>query len=312
MTDNPLSKGPQDPDPQNPYAQGVPGQPQPGYGQQPPVPPQPGYGEQPPVPPQQPGAYPAPGAPGGYPATPQPGYGQQPGGYPPPSPYGQVSPQVSIGDAFSYGWNKFTSNAGVVIGGFLTWGAGFVIISGLFFALLIGSLAVTYDPYTGTSSGGFGFGITTILFMIVVMALGYLAQAAMINVASVASSGRKVEFKDFFSFPNFGTVVLLALSIGAASGILSFTWIGSLAVAVFSQFMLFFAVDQRQSFADSVTNGWNLVTKNLGVSILVYLVVLLCTFVGSLLCGVGLLVAIPVAMFTTAYVYRRLIGQQPA
>ena len=49
-----------------------------------------GYGAPPPVPPQH-----------GYP--PQPGYG------------GQPAPRFSVGDAFSWSWNKFTSNASALI-----------------------------------------------------------------------------------------------------------------------------------------------------------------------------------------------------
>lgn len=315
MTDNPQGPGPQGPGPQNPYGQPGPGQPQPGYGQ-PPAQGQPpaGYPQ-----PGQPGAYPpAPGAqqPGAYPPPPQggqPPYGQAPGYPPAGSPYGQPGAQVSIGDAFSYGWNKFTSNAGVVIGGFLVWWAILAVVVVVMSFVALGSLFAGSDSSGNLSgAGAFGFGAGTLLFTPVVMVVSYLVQAAMINVASVASTGRKVEFRDFFSFPNFGTVILLCLVIGVANGLLSFTYVGSLAVTLFSQFMLFFAIDQRQGFVDAFRNGWDLVVKNFTPALLLMLVVLACTFVGALACGLGLVVGVPVAMFTSAFVYRRLIGQQPA
>ena len=48
--------------------------------------------------------------------------------------------------------------------------------------------------------------------------------------------------------------------------------------------------------------------KQLMVSALAVLVVI----AGAILCGVGLLVAIPIAVIGTAYTYRRLHGQQVA
>lgn len=275
-----------------PYGQ-QPGQP---YGQQPPAG-QP-YGQQPPY--GQPG-YPPPGQP----------YGQP--GYPPPNPYGQVGQPVQIGDAFTYGWNRFTQNAGVIIGGVLTYVAGLALLSILFYVLLIGTAVTTLDPETGTVStaGGFAFGIGTFVFVAIIAVLGFLVQAVVVNVSLLVTRGKKLEFADFFRFPNLGNVLLAALLIGLAVGILSITFVGGIVFAFFAQFTLYYVIDKNLGVLDAFKASFTVVSRNLGTVVLLFLGVYAAQIVGTLLCYVGLLVALPVAQIATAYVYRRLNQEQP-
>jgi len=292
--------------PGGPYGQ-QPGQP---YGQQPPAGQQPGqpYGQQPP--PGQPfGQQPPYGQPG-YPPPGQP-YGQP--GYPPPNPYGQVGQPVQIGDAFTYGWNRFTQNAGVIIGGVLTYVAGLALLSILFYVLLIGTAVTTLDPETGTVStaGGFAFGIGTFVFVAIIAVLGFLVQAVVVNVSLLVTRGKKLEFADFFRFPNLGNVLLAALLIGLAVGILSITFVGGIVFAFFAQFTLYYVIDKNLGVLDAFKASFTVVSRNLGTVVLLFLGVYAAQIVGTLLCYVGLLVALPVAQIATAYVYRRLNQEQP-
>src|SRR5262249_23484041 len=50
------------------------------------------------------------------------------------------------------------------------------------------------------------------------------------------------------------------------------------------------------------------VRANIGPAVLTYLMIVVITFVGALICGVGLLVALPVAMLFLVYAWRRLTG----
>lgn len=317
------------PAPENPYAAA-----------EPPVPPQEPVAQEPPAPqappaPAQP-ASPSPASPSGAPAAgaypppagPPPGqpYGQQPPGQPPygaqpgypPSagPYGQPGypgQPIQVQDAFSYGWNKFTQNAGVILGGVLTY---VVVLAGLsvaFWALLVGTATTTIDPQTGeiSTAGGFAFGFGTFLFVAVLVVLGFLVQAAVVNVSLLVTRGKTLEYADFFRYPNLGTVILVALLIGLATGVLAITIVGPIVFVFFAQFTLFYVIDKKLGVLDAFKASFTVVSRNLGTVVLLFLGVYLAELVGTLLCYVGLLVALPVAQIATAYVYRRLNAEQP-
>ncbi|MBM7820447.1 putative membrane protein [Cellulosimicrobium cellulans] len=330
------------PAPENPYAAAEPAvPPQEPVAQEPPAPAQPAS-----PPPASPdgapptGGYPAPAGPppaqpygapptGAYPpAGPPPAqpYGQQPpgqppyggqAGYPPPAgPYGQPGypgQQIQVQDAFSYGWNRFTQNAGVIIGGVLTYVAVLAGLSVAFWALLVGTAQTTVDPVTGevSTAGGFAFGFGTFLFVAVFVVLGFLVQAAVVNVSLLVTRGKKLEYADFFRYPNLGTVILVALLIGLATGVLAITIVGPIVFVFFAQFTLFYVIDKRLGVFDAFKASFSVVSKNLGTVVLLFLGVYLAQLVGTLLCYVGLLVALPVAQIATAYVYRRLNAEQP-
>ncbi len=307
---------------------------------EPPVPPQEPVAQEPPAPqappaPAQPaspspaspsgapaaGAYPPPagpppGQPYGQQQPGQPPYGAQPGYPPSAGPYGQPGypgQPIQVQDAFSYGWNKFTQNAGVILGGVLTY---VVVLAGLsvaFWALLVGTATTTIDPQTGeiSTAGGFAFGFGTFLFVAVLVVLGFLVQAAVVNVSLLVTRGKTLEYADFFRYPNLGTVILVALLIGLATGVLAITIVGPIVFVFFAQFTLFYVIDKKLGVLDAFKASFTVVSRNLGTVVLLFLGVYLAELVGTLLCYVGLLVALPVAQIATAYVYRRLNAEQP-
>lgn len=281
--------------------------------------------------PQDPGTPPAPGA--GQPAGQQPPYGQpgqqpygQPGypppgqpygapGYPPPgSPYGAADQPVQIGEAFNYGWNRFTQNAGAIIGGVLAWAAALLVLSLIFFFVLIGTASTSIDPVTNqlSTSGGFAFGFTTFLFIAIVVVLSLFVQAVVVNVSLLITRGKKIEFADFFRVPNLLNVILAALLIGLGVGILSITVVGGIVLAFFAQFTLFYVIDKNLGVLDAIKASFSVVSQNLGTVVVLFLGVYVAQVIGTLLCYVGLLVALPVAQIATAYVYRRLNHELPA
>ncbi|WP_147796105.1 hypothetical protein [Cellulomonas sp. Y8] len=128
MTENPGTTPPRDDEPQPSQGQppaGPPPAPQQPYGQQPP----PGQ----PYPPQQP--------------YPQPGYAQQPSG----APYGAPTAGTSVGDAFSWGWTKFTQQVGPFLLGVLAYLAVIVVVSAVLFAVILGGTVASVDPDTPRS-----------------------------------------------------------------------------------------------------------------------------------------------------------------
>ena len=277
---------------------------------------QPPYGA-----PTPPPGQPAPGQPyGQQPPAGQP-YGQQPYGQQPPAgqPYGQQSYQgapgqspIDVGAAFSYGWDKFTKNIGPILLGSLAWAVGIGILIGIFYAIIIGGAAAASSL---DSDGGFlavGFG-SMVLFLGVSLLLGMFFQAAATNVGLVATTGRSITVGDFFSIPNFSKALLTALLVGVATAVSTIVVVvGPLAVGFFGIFALHFAIDKGLGAVDAIKASIDVALKNAGQVALLMLLVAVANGVGVAICGIGLIVSMPVAMIATAYCYRRVVGQQPA
>lgn len=297
-----------------PPAPGAYGQPAPGgYGQ-----PAPGAYGQP-----TPGAYGQP-APGGYQPPPQGGYppaggyGQAPGGYPaaPPPPAGGYAavPPSPIGAAISYGWNAFTRNGGVFVGATLVW----LLISSVVFTLVLVAFG-GFANAVGTNDDGrasFGLSFSFILVIGIFSLVFYLVEAAFVRASLKLTYGQRVGFGDFFRFENATNVLITAVLIAGINLVLGLvTWIPligqviSLAANLALLFTLWFVVDKNLSPIDAIKASVALVRANLSTTILFYLLAGVILFVGFLLCGFGALVAIPVVLVATSYLYRNLLGE---
>jgi uncharacterized membrane protein len=275
--------------------QNPPGYPPPSYGTPPPPP---GYGAPPPPPP----GYGAP--PPGYP--PQPGYGGPPGGSP--------QPQFSIGDAFSWAWNTFSKNVAAFIVPTLVYGVLIFAASGV---TLLGQNMGT----TTTSSDGSNYSVSTNLGAagLTVVALGYLlsflvgafAQAAFLSGCLDAADGRPVSIGSFFKPRNLGMAFLAALLVDVLTAVgFSACFLPGIIVGIFTQFTILFVIDRSQSAIKGFTSSFSTVGSNFVNALLVWLINLLVFIAGAVACGVGLLVAAPVAALFLTYAYRKFSGGQ--
>ncbi|TGO04371.1 hypothetical protein [Serinibacter arcticus] len=325
MTDpsTPDRPGENDPNPSTPGSPPPPAAP--AWGAPPPPPSSPPASQQPG--PQQPGRYDAPQQPpsaypspqqGGFPPPPSSGFPpppQQGAGFPPPpqgygQPGGYQAPSSDIGVAFGWGWQKFKSNAGPLILSILLWGIGIALIAGIGFALA-GAVAGTSS--TAQTEAGFAaatsFGIGGIILVSILTFLAaFVAQVALTNGYLAVADRGHASLGDFFKFRHIGQGILLALLLGLASGLLSWTGIGSLAVAFFGAFAIFFVVDKGIGAIDAIKASVRLALDNAGVTIVAILV----SYAGALVCGVGALVTAPLASLVLAYVYRRVTGGRVA
>jgi uncharacterized membrane protein len=71
-------------------------------------------------------------------------------------------------------------------------------------------------------------------------------------------------------------------------------------------------LDRGLSPVDSIKASFDVSKANFGQVLLTWLVIVATAVVGVLLCGVGLLVAIPVVALIEVYAWRRLTGGQVA
>lgn len=267
------------------------------------------------------GSYPPPAAPaaeyppaGGYPPA-APPVGEYPpaGGYPP---YGHGARPVSpIGDSFSYGWTAFTKNGGLFIGAVIIW----AIVASIAFLVVTLLLGGASDLVGENGAVGAGFSFAFLVIGAVAALVGYLIEAVFIRVALDVTHGRRPDFADFFRFTDVGPVVVTALLLAAINlvvGLVSWIpvigWVIALGVNLLLLFTLFFVIDKKLAPVDAIRASVQLVINNFGTTLGFYALAVLILFAGALLCGVGLLVAVPVVLVATAFFYRYLIGEASA
>lgn len=264
----------------------------------------PGYGQGGQQPPYGGGGQPPYGGGGGQPPY---GGGSQPpygGGYP-GSPGG-----ASAGDAFTWGWNAFTRNAAPFVLAMLAYGGLLVVVGLIMFFALFGSLAAA-----GESTGGLlaVFSGAGVFFIIVVWLLIVLMQAGMVRGSLDVADGKPISVGTFFQFADLGKVMLtiLLLAAGSLLGSLAFG-IGAAVFGWIAQFTLFYVIGQGQSPIDGLKSSYALVRANMAETALLYILVAVAGQIGAALCFVGMLVAVPLGMLATAFMFRRLQGQPVA
>ncbi|MDY6808055.1 MAG: hypothetical protein SW127_03465 [Actinomycetota bacterium] len=275
------------PPPSGPPPQGPP----PGYGTQ-----QPGYGAQPGYPPPPPGGgygQPA-GGPGGYPPP--------PGNYGAPGAYGggeygaPTADQFSIGEAFSYGWNRYKENA-------LSW----IVV--ILISLVVTGIIQTLGNVS--SDNGRIFWISAI-FGIIATIVGYIFQGAYARGALDETSGAKPDIGRFFNI-NFAAVIITAFLVGLGTVIgLILLIIPGIVFAFLAYWSLTFVVDRDMDPIEGIKASFSVISKNAGTLFLLALAVIGLNIVGALLCLIGLLVTLPVTMIATTYAYRFFTGGQIA
>lgn len=270
--------------------------PPPGGGYAPPPPPGPGgYGQQ--------SGYPQPGAPGGYPPAAGPGF---PG-----------AQDLNVGEGFSWAWNKFSKNAAALIVPALVYALIVGILLGAVYGLAFALAPTqTYESYGTSYSYEASFGFASFLALIVgyliLMVVAAAMQSAYLGGLLDIANGQPVTIGSFFKPRNVGSVIVATLIIGIAAGILSFCFIGGIAVSLFTLFATVIIVDRNASPIDAIKQSFEITKNNFVPVILALLVIYAITIVGTLACLIGLIVAIPVAGLFLVYTYRKLTNGQIA
>ncbi|GAA4122825.1 hypothetical protein GCM10022215_28990 [Nocardioides fonticola] len=265
----------------------------------PPPPPPPSYGGATPPPPDYGNAAPPPPPPPGGAYPPPPG-----GGFPPPpapGAYGAPTPGSGwdLGTAFSFGWNAFTKNAGPVIGAFVLGIVVYGVLVGLGTVL---RLAVGDSLIAQLVGQGLSLGFYTIAGTIVG---GLFAQAAL-----PVADGQKFEFSRFTDFSKVGDLAVVGLISGAITlvgTILCF--LPGIIAGYLLSYAAYFVVDQNLSGVDALKASFEFCKNNLGSTIVWWLLSSIVAGLGICLCGVGVLVTAPIALFGTVYTFRVLQGR---
>ncbi|MHA4852403.1 DUF2189 domain-containing protein [Rhodococcus sp. MSC1_016] len=250
-------------------------------------------------PPQQGGNYPPPQ--GNYPPPPQ---GPPPGGYPPPPPVtgygapGQTPGQLSVGNAISYGWNKFKDNA-------LIW-IGIMLVA----AVIQVVLNLIFGGFSTSSDLSDTFTVWRIIGTLVTTVVGYLINAALVRGALHEVDGNKPAFGSFFQFTNIGAIIIASLIVGVLSTIgFILLVIPGLIVVFLTWWTLQFVIDQNQDAVTGIKSSFGIISQNVGPLLLLALALVGINILGAIPCGLGLLVTIPLTIIASTYAYRVLTGR---
>jgi uncharacterized membrane protein len=241
---------------------------------------------------------PPPDAPGSYGSVPP----------PPPPPAPPSSAQgFSAPEAIAWGWKKFTENVGAVIIAMLTLLA-ITLIVGFLGAALGGGFSAE-SPMQGPlqfESAGVGQFLAQLIQSVVGVFLGGVAAKAALEV----TEGKPFDFFGAFGKVNLVQLLIAGVLVGLAT-VIGFVLliIPGLIVMFLTYFTTYAIVDEGKSAIDGIKHSVKLISDNVGDSLVLAILNILVVIAGVIALCVGLLVAIPVTMFATAYAYRSFNGQ---
>jgi uncharacterized membrane protein len=231
--------------------------------------------------------------------------------------YGGQQP-YNVGEAFSWAWNKFSKNPAALIVPTLVYGVILGVIYGIAYGVAIALAPAPEATYSSDangvsysySSGGMGAASIAVLIIgyAVLLVVGAVVQSAYISGLLQIADGRQVAIGDFFKPRNVGAVILASIIVGVLTAVGSLCIIGGIIVALFLMFTIVALLDRNLGAVDAVKASFDIVKDNIGNAIVAYLVMAAVLLVGAIVCGIGLIVAAPVAALFEVYTYRRLTG----
>ena len=200
--------------------------------------------------------------------------------------------EFNIGEALSYGWNKFVQYIGQII----------VIV------LVIFGIQIVFSVVSQilTRSGGVGAIMVGTAVWIVGLVVGFVLQAGLIRAGLAVTRGETPEVAMLFQTANIGPFIVASILVGLLFfvGFLA-CCVGAIVVAIFTLFYGYFVIDKGAQPTDSIGSSFRLVKENfgavLGFAVLAFLLNLVT-------CGL----AVGVTQIATAYVYKKLTGQPVA
>jgi len=261
-----------------------------------------------------------------YPPEQAPGYQEPQQGYAQPAAAGGGGGTVSVGEALSYGWQKYQANVGQLLVAAII---GFVIMAVLgaigYFAVFAGAIGgsgtIECDfneagVYECTGGGGTSF-IIFLLGLAVfygLMLFGqYVFQLLMFRAGLMVTEGRSPELSDLMSGTNVGSYLIasLIMSVGVGIGIMLCV-IPGLLLAFFGYFFGFYILDKGVSPIDGIKGSIELVRNNIGTVLVFIIAAFALNAVGAMVCYIGLLVTVPMTSIAGAWVYKQMDGQPVA
>lgn len=224
---------------------------------------------------------------------------------------------MSIGDGLSWAFKQLGKNIGPLLVSTLVYGIIIGLLSGALYGALMAVSPNTVNYYSESSSyfysgnmvmGPVGTLISMLGNLVILAVSGVILSAYLGGLLDIAD-GRPVSVGSFFKPRKVGSLVIATLIIGVLTSIGSFLClIPGLLVSIFTMFTAVALLDRNLSPVDALKTSFEIVKAKFIDCLLVWLVAIAIIAVGALLCGVGLLVAIPVAFLFEIFAFRRITG----
>ena len=209
--------------------------------------------------------------------------------------------KLDIGAALSFGWQRFTQNVASLL---------------LLLLAIVGVTVVFYIMafFIGSAVDSFFVGfILQITISFIGLALAFIIGRGLIRIVLDLCDGKPVEAGKLFDFSNIGPYAIAAILYSVIVGVgYMLCVIPGIIAAVLLWFWAFAQVDGDRAPVDALKASYELVMARPGEVILFIIVANLVNFAGSLLCGIGLFVTIPVTMIASGYAWRTLNGRPVA
>ena len=206
------------------------------------------------------------------------------------TPYQPSTPGgLSVGAAFSYGWAKFSQNAGpLIVVTLLVWAA----------SIVINIIAQDFDSW-----------FLQLFFSVLAFVVSQVMTRGLVRAALTIVNGGRPEPGSVFSFENIGPFVVGAILFGLLVGVgLVLCIIPGLILGALFGFWSFACVEQDLDGVSALKRSLELTRANFGQVILFGLAYIGVNIIGAILCGIGLLVTIPLSYVAAAHFYRQLSG----
>lgn len=209
-------------------------------------------------------------------------------------------PQLDVGAAIGYGWKKFQEYAKEFI----------ILVLVVFAVIVVISLISQFALLPALSGDDAGFVMAMVGFAVVSViqfVVSFAVQAGVYRAALGVTRGQPPSTSQLTDTTNFGPFILtvLLVGLGAFVGYL-LCFIPGIIWMIFTAYAPIIAIDRGTSPVDSIRQSIDWVKDNFGQVFLILLVSYIVYIVGAILCGVGLLVSIPVALVAIIYSYRAL------
>jgi hypothetical protein len=234
-------------------------------------------------------------APEQQPATPPPGGAVPPGSGVPPAGgplgapgagYGAPVATLDVGQALSYGWNKFTQYLGQII----------VILVVLVAVNLVGQVVSRTTESI----------VVSLLVSVGIWILSLIIQLGIVRLALDVTAGRTPDVSTLFKTDRLGPYVVASILYGLAIIVGLFALcIGAVIAAFLLYFYPFYILDKGQEPVQSLQSSFNLVKGNVGTLLVLALAAIV---ISAVSCGF----LSPVGWIAAAYAYRVLNGEPVA
>jgi len=134
-----------------------------------------------------------------------------------------------------------------------------------------------------------------------------------VNITLRLNKKGEPDFKDIYSAgPYFGKFILAAILYGllVLAGLILCV-IPGIYWAIKYHFFGYFVLEQNMDPLDALKRSGEITKGSMWNLLLLFIIFIGITFVGAILCGIGLLFSTPIVVMATVYAYRRLLETSP-